>query len=1202
MALLFTQPALAQTKVWTGNIDSDWHKSGNWSPSGVPTSTSTVTIRPQGGNPYPVITQNVTIANLTLSEYYSGGDLTVSGSAQLTITNNFNMFSNANLYIASTAGVELTGNAINMNGNRSQVITIQDGGSFSSTPNFTLQGTMNLGSGTVTMGGTFTVSTSSIVNVEDGTMTVSGTTTVNGTYNGDDGLTNFNGFFQVNSGGVLNLDTGTINFNDGAQVSNNGTANLGSGTANLQGTITVNSGGYLNVQDADMNITGSATFTSNGNLSVNSGSVNVDGDASLSNGGSFSLNSGSLNVGGDASFTNGGDVDAGSATIDLQGDLTVQSGGTFTPGTSTVKFSGGTTQTINTGGSDLNFYNVEVTSGSTVQTDGSSENTITIENNLSVDSGSSVAVQDDDTIDIQGDLDNEGDVESVKPFIYAISTPSLTSVVVTFDKAMQESSVETVSNWSLNNGASVTNAVLSSTDPSKVTLTVSTLTEGVEYELTVNNVQATDGGQVSADHKKRFTVMTQITFYSRTSGDWDDPASWSTQSHTGSAASSVPNAQSGDRATIGNSHTITVTSSEDISNMDWLIVNATGQLTVGSQGTLILQDFTVTGNGAFTLASGGTINIGSSAGITAAGTSSGNIQTDQRTYSNQGNYIYSGAAAQQTGSGLPQQVNDLHIDNSSGVTATSNIRTTGTLYLDEGSLIIPSGQALIANTKSIQNGNLVFRRILSGSPGWRMISSPVNATYGNFLDGILTQGYDGAFYDASVAPYDTLQPNILYYDETYEGTDNQRWRAPASASASVPGGLGFNAYLFGDVSGDARYNDALPDTLTVEGQEFEGTSGVFDFGVTFTAAADSGWNLVGNPFGASLDWEDGANWTKTNIDHTIYVWDPEDEEYKTWNSATQTGTLASGLIAPFQAFWVKANGSSPELKVDEDAKAFGGNFVGKRRPPAYPKIELSLSRNGKTNSIFFTFTEDALIGKDPSDAYLLQPPPGIDGYVQFYSVAESSKRFVINALPRKFGVPIEIPVSAAVYANGYKTQEEVALAFESIQNLPPSWEVSLVDRVTGRVVSATPSTSVSFNTTGVDPKASAGRSLTAASVLDEKYTILAEADPSEARFVLRINPGADGSGLPNEVELRQNYPNPANGRTTIRFRLPLQDRVTLRVYDILGRPVDTILEDQPFPAGQHPVDWNTSRLSSGTYIYVLQTGSQRIAKKLTIIK
>lgn len=1243
--LLFSTNALGQDKTWTGSVDSDWHKPGNWSPSGVPGSSSNVLIIPNNGNPFPVISNgDALVASLKIGDYRTG-ELTVSENQTLTITNGLTIDQGGAgglLSIVSGGAVNLTGGSFNMtfnnaaieieNGSFSSDVNVkingdgllggenvdidfnagfdmQDGKSFSvesgtvSVANDAyIRGPFSLGSSTFDVGGKLTVVSGQTFNTEQANVTIQGTTTINGTYNGDDGITNFNSFVTVQSGGVINLDTGEIYFNDGAQISNNGTANFGSGTVEFQGSVDVQSGGYMNVQDATLNITGDANFTNNGNLSTDSGSVNISGNASLSSGGSIDLNNGSFSVGGDASFTNGGTVNADNSEIELEGDLTLSGGGTFNSGTSTVTFSGDSTQTINTTGNDITFYNVVVESGSTIQTDGSGENTVTIENDLTVEEGAGVSVQDDDNIDVQGNLDNQGDIDSPAPFVVSVSTPSLNSIVITFNKAMDETTAETVSNYAINNGISVSNATLNASDSTKVTLTVSTLSNGIEYEITINNVQSADGSTVSSNHKKRFIVAVQVTYYSRTTGDWNASSSWSTQSHTGTAASSTPNVQNGDKAQIGNSHTISVTTTEDITSMDEITVENTGTLQVENGGTLILGDFVIIGNGTFSVASGGTLDIGSTGGITAEGTNVGNIQTVQRNFGTQGNYTYSGTTSQQTGSGLPLLVNDLRIDNPSGVTATANIQADGTLYLDDGTFVIPSGKALIANTKSVTDGDLTFTRILSGSPGWRMISSPIATTYANFLSGILTQGYSGAQYDADTAPYDTLQPNILYYDETYEGTDNQRWRAPTAAGASVPAGLGFNAYLFGDVTSDARYNDALPDTLVVNGQEND-TGSTFNFNPTFTAVADSGWNLVGNPFGAAINWNDTGNWTRTNIDNTIYVWDPEDEEYKTWNSATQTGSLGNGLIAPFQAFWVKANAQNPVLTVNEDAKTFGATFVGATAQTQSidrtPKLEILLDNGKESSRIFFSFTENGLVGKDPSDAYLLQPPPGVSEYIQLFSIGENNNRYVINTLPRKFGVPIEIPISAAVYSNGQKTRSTVNLSFSVAQNIPPSWEVSLVDRITGETLSTTAASSVSFKTSSEQTKTDAGDDK---HVLAEDYKILADANPDEARFMLRINPGADADGLPKEVELRQNYPNPFSNNTRIQFTLPIQNRVTIEVYDITGRLVDTIVKDKIYQSGLNPVDWSPNNLSSGTYIYVLKTKERYISKKMTIIK
>ncbi|MEL7834057.1 T9SS type A sorting domain-containing protein [Fodinibius sp. Rm-B-1B1-1] len=1187
----------AQTKTWTGAIDSEWHKAGNWNPSGVPASDATVEIRPQNGNPYPVISKDVTISTVTISLWYSGGDLTVSNGAYLTITNQLNMYSNSNLFIESNSSISITGN-INFNGDGSQVIDINGNAQFSTTSDFSLSGTFYGGSGDIQIGGQLTVPSGNSFNTEEATVTVTNNTKINGIYNGDNGYTTFNGNTDVRDGGVINLDTGTIIFNGQAQIRNNGTLNMGTGTVNLNAGLTAESDGNVNVQNGNLNVQGNATFQNNGNLSSDNGNVNVTGDASLQNGGNFNFNEGSLNVGGNSTFQNGGTFNAGKSQIDLKGDLTVQNGGNFNSDSSTVSFSGDQTQTINTNGNDITFHNVKVDSGSSVQTDGSADNTVNIENDLTVEENGQVGVQGDDTIDVQGDLNNQGNVQAKRPFVYAITTPSLSEVIVAYDKKMDPSTTQNTSNYSINNGISVSNATLTPSD-STVTLQVSPqLTENIEYKLTVNNVQSAAGEEISDNHIKRFTPMVDITYYSRQTGSWDNLNSWSTQSHTGSAASSIPNAHDGEDVIIGNNHTITIGSTQDISNLNELTIDDTGTLAVSAGDTLILNEFPIIGGGTFDLQNNGTLQLGLSEGITAPGNEAGNIQSENRSYSETANYIYAGSTDQKTGSGLPVTVNDLRIDNNSEVTASNDLQVKGTLYLQNGTLTIPSGQALIANTKSINNGNLSFERILSGDPGWRMLSSPVSASFNNFLSNIITQGYEGAYYDASVAPNDTLQPNVLYYNETYEGTDNQRWRTPSSASEEVIPGLGYNVYLFGNVEVDERYNNPLPATLTVSGQEH---AGPVDLAVTYTAEADTGWNLVGNPYGAPVNWDNSGGWNKTNIDQTIYVWEPDDNSYKTWNGST--GTLGNGIIPPFQAFWIKANtpqpNSQPELVVNENAKTMDSSFyfVGKTRSDTNPEIKIHLNYNNNTNSIFFSFYDNAKVGKDARDAYHLQPPLGTSTYSELFSIGRKNNRFNINALPISFGVPIEIPITANVIKNHQKVSESVELQIAEIKNIPSSWEVTLVDRKTGQDLSTSKGSNYQFKTTGNNNGNEKNKN-----ALQKDYQILTEADPSDARFALQIHPGASGTGLPNKIDLKQNYPNPFNPTTTIRFTLPIQNEVTLEVFNILGRKVATLLDNRSYQAGLHSISWNASNVASGTYIYRLTTGDRVISQKMTVIK
>ena len=89
--------------------------------------------------------------------------------------------------------------------------------------------------------------------------------------------------------------------------------------------------------------------------------------------------------------------------------------------------------------------------------------------------------------------------------------------------------------------------------------------------------------------------------------------------------------------------------------------------------------------------------------------------------------------------------------------------------------------------------------------------------------------------------------------------------------------------------------------------------------------------------------------------------------------------------------------------------------------------------------------------------------------------------------------------------------------------------------------------------------------------------------------------------LPNNFELRQNYPNPFNPTTRIDYTIAQASKVILDVYDILGRHIQTLVNNEQVP-GRYSVQFDGSKLSSGVYIYRLQAGSFIGAKKLIILK
>jgi hypothetical protein len=94
--------------------------------------------------------------------------------------------------------------------------------------------------------------------------------------------------------------------------------------------------------------------------------------------------------------------------------------------------------------------------------------------------------------------------------------------------------------------------------------------------------------------------------------------------------------------------------------------------------------------------------------------------------------------------------------------------------------------------------------------------------------------------------------------------------------------------------------------------------------------------------------------------------------------------------------------------------------------------------------------------------------------------------------------------------------------------------------------------------------------------------------------------GLRASG-PEAYALQQSYPNPFNPSTTIRFSLPKSGYVTLKVYDLVGREVETLVEGVR-AAGTYSVEWIPNNLASGVYLYRMQAGTFTDVKRLLLLK
>ncbi len=114
---------------------------------------------------------------------------------------------------------------------------------------------------------------------------------------------------------------------------------------------------------------------------------------------------------------------------------------------------------------------------------------------------------------------------------------------------------------------------------------------------------------------------------------------------------------------------------------------------------------------------------------------------------------------------------------------------------------------------------------------------------------------------------------------------------------------------------------------------------------------------------------------------------------------------------------------------------------------------------------------------------------------------------------------------------------------------------------------------------------------------DLNYEIYYKRDPTgNVVGIININ-----SELPNQFSLLQNYPNPFNPTTKIRFALPKSSFATLVIYDVLGREMETLVNEQ-LNAGIYEADWSADKFASGVYYYKLVAGDYTETRKMILIK
>ncbi|MCF8301961.1 MAG: choice-of-anchor J domain-containing protein [Bacteroidales bacterium] len=482
--------------------------------------------------------------------------------------------------------------------------------------------------------------------------------------------------------------------------------------------------------------------------------------------------------------------------------------------------------------------------------------------------------------------------------------------------------------------------------------------------------------------------------------------------------------------------------------------------------------------------------------------------------------------------------NNLEIESSAQVTLLpeGTLTTNGTLTMhgDDGILIQSNATgtgSLITNGDISGAGNLQVQRHIPAyteDAGWHFLSSPVDV-----------QAICNGFVDNS----DPLNP-IPGMNDFY------KWYEPTNMWINTKNDGGF-------------WNDDFEDNFIVgcgylvayegiETKTFTGSPNASNLTLnaastpplTYTPGEGDGWNLVGNPFPAAIDWDE---LTKTNIDDAVYTYDGEAGQYKSWNGSA--GSFTDGIIPPMNGFFIKANGD-PSLTIPKSARLHSSTGFYKSAKSSRDVLKLTISGNGFSDETYICFSHNGSKGFDhDGDAYKLY---GAEDAPQLYSIIPE-EILSINVLP--YANECTIPIGLEVGAE---------------KNYVLTWNDSFYETVELSLDDLRQNKTINLNQR-------------------DHYTCSASPGDEPDRFLLHVT-GA--TGMPNT--LQHGAFKIYNHKDLVYIKNRLQEKASIEIYNLVGQ---LITSKQINGAGTYTISMQGH---SGFYVVRAQSLNHYQSKKIII--
>ncbi|HRG57722.1 MAG TPA: PKD domain-containing protein [Bacteroidia bacterium] len=398
----------------------------------------------------------------------------------------------------------------------------------------------------------------------------------------------------------------------------------------------------------------------------------------------------------------------------------------------------------------------------------------------------------------------------------------------------------------------------------------------------------------------------------------------------------------------------------------------------------------------------------------------------------------------------------LLLDDLNGLTLSSNATIGGFLKLQNGTftnsganftfLSTSSGTARITAVAPTANyvGNITMQRFAPGPlTGWALLGPPVQgATISSWTDDFATSGFTGST-DPSLSFI-----SIYDYDETASGLfDDPASYIPATnTSNALTLGKGKWVYL-----GTGMVNTANI-TIDVTGQPHIGN---FNFNLTYTNSGnplDDGFNLIANPYPSAVDWL-SVNWTKTNVNNAIYMFQADNGQYASFVNGIATNG-GSRFIASSQGFYVQANAASPVLTLTENAKSLSSPVLIKESDKNNV-LKLRIVGNNASDEAVIYYEKDATYGFDGNyDAAKFLSTNPLNPSI---STVINSRDLCINSIPFE-AKTINIPVRVTAGVSG--TYE---INWNGLNSFAPNACITIEDTENGNIINLKENPNYYFN-------------------------------------------------------------------------------------------------------------------------------------------